>query len=88
MGLLSGAVEWLRSGSAPFEALAAKAAVSTERGYLGWIGGLPAPAFESLGFERLASFEDPYFLAGPDVVPPEAAVERPARFHLMLLRRG
>jgi GNAT superfamily N-acetyltransferase len=88
MGLLSGAVEWLRSGSAPFEALAAKAAVSAKHGYLNWIGGLPAPAFESLSFERLTSFDDPYFLADPDVVPPEAAVERPARFHLMLFRRG
>jgi GNAT superfamily N-acetyltransferase len=87
-GLLSGAVEWLRSGGAPFDALAAKASDSTDRGYLGWVGGLPLDSFESVGFERQASFDDPYLLAEPEAVPPSAVAERPARFHLVLLRRA
>ena len=87
IGLVKAAIEWLRSGEAPFDALAAKAADSTDRGYLGWVGGLPLPAFESLGFEKLASFEDPYFAAEPEVVPASAVAEHPARFHLVLLRR-
>jgi hypothetical protein len=87
VALLQAAAEWLRSGEAPFDALAAKATDSADRGYIGWVGGLPLSAFETVGFERLASFDDPYFLAEPEVVPPSAVAERPARFHLVLLRR-
>jgi hypothetical protein len=86
-GLLAGVVDWLRSAAAPFDALAAKAADSSDRGYLGWLGGLPLGAFESLGFERRASFDDPYILADPEAVPESAVAEHPARFHLVVLRR-
>ena len=47
-------------------------------GYLGWLGGLPLDAFESLGFERRASFDDPYILAEPEAVPESAVAECPA----------
>jgi hypothetical protein len=86
-GLLAGAVDWLRSGEAPFDALAAKAADSCDRGYLGWLGGLSLGAFEALGFEKRASFDDPYILAELEAVPESAVAERPARFHLAVLRR-
>ena len=87
IALLQAAVEWLRSGEAPFDALAAKATDSAERSYISWVGGLPLSAFESIGFECLASFDDPYFVAEPEVVPASAVAEHPARFHLVLLRR-
>jgi GNAT superfamily N-acetyltransferase len=87
IGLLRAAVDWLRSPEARFDALAAKGTDSEDRAYIGWIGGLPASAFESLGFERVATFEDPYFVAEPEAVPDTAVAEHPARFHLMLLRR-
>jgi len=87
IGLLRAAVDWLRSPASSYDALAAKGTDSEDRGYIGWVGGLPASAFESLGFERLASFEDPYFVAEPEAVPAEAVAEHPARFHLMRLGR-
>ena len=64
--------------------LAAKATDSEDRGYLTFVGGLPRSAFESAGFERIASFEDPYFAAEPEVVPATALAEHPARFHLVV----
>jgi GNAT superfamily N-acetyltransferase len=88
IGLLEAAVEWLDSGSAPFEAIAAKATDSADRSYINWVGGLPLGAFESIGFERLLSFEDPYLLAEPNAVPESAVAEHPARFHLVLARRN
>ncbi len=87
VGLLRGAAEWLRLDQTPFDALAVKATDSADRGYIGWIGGLPASTFESVGFERLATFEDPYLLAEPEAVPDSAVAKHPARFHLMALRR-
>jgi GNAT superfamily N-acetyltransferase len=88
IALLRQAIEWVRSGSAPFEALAAKAADTEARAYLNWLGGLALPAFAELGFEPLATFEDPYIeeLAEPPEVWSTAA--HPARFHLVLLRCG
>jgi hypothetical protein len=88
IGLLRGAVAWLRSGEAPFEALVAKAADTEDRAYLGWLGGLPLPAFVGLGFRPLLTYEDPYILAEPSAVPVDARVEHPARFHLVLFDRG
>lgn len=87
VGLLRHAIDWLRAGSAPFDALAAKAADCEARPYLNWLGGLALPTFTALGFESLASFEDPYF--GELAERPEvwAGVAHPARFHLVLLRR-
>lgn len=87
IGLLRAAVDWLRSPESRYDALAAKGTDSEDRGYIGWVGGLPASAFESLGFERLAAFEDPYFVEEPEAVPAEAVAEHPARFHLMRLHR-
>jgi GNAT superfamily N-acetyltransferase len=87
IALLQAAVGWLRSGEAPFDALAAKATDSSERSYISWVGGLPLSAFESVGFERLASFDDPYFLDEPGTIPASAIARYPARFHLVLLRR-
>jgi GNAT superfamily N-acetyltransferase len=84
--LLEAAVDWLRTGTA-FEALAAKATDSEDRGYISFVGGLPVSVFESAGFERVASFDDPYFLAAPEAVPAEAVAERPARFHLVRLQQ-
>src|SRR6266540_43124 len=82
--LLHAAVDWLRSGDAPFDALAAKAADSEQPAYLGWLGGLPVSIFEAHGFRRLATFEDPYLLAEPGAVPDAARAQNPARFHLVV----
>ena len=87
IALLREAVPWLRSGVAPFDALAAKAADTEDRGYLGWLGGLPLAIFEDCGFRRLATFDDPYLLAEPSAVPAGVEVPHPARFHLVLFER-
>ena len=87
IALLEAAADWLRTPGSPFDALAAKATDSEDRGYIGWIGGLPRSAFAALGFQCLATFEDPYLLAEPEAVPESALAEHPARFHLMLLPR-
>jgi GNAT superfamily N-acetyltransferase len=87
VGLLRAAIDWLRAPGSRYDALAAKGTDSEDRSYIGWVGGLPASAFASLGFERLATFEDPYFVAEPEAVPATAVAVHPARFHLMLLRR-
>lgn len=88
IALLRRAIEWVRGGSSPFQALAAKAADTEAHPYLNWLGGLALPTFTELGFEPLASFEDPYIedLAEPPEVWSTAA--HPARFHLVLLRCG
>ena len=83
IALVEGAIAWLRTGHAPFDGLAAKAADSEDRAYLGWLGGLPLSAFEALGFKRLAIYDDPYLLAEPTAVPGTVTVESPARFHLV-----
>ena len=83
--LLEGAVAWLGAQDR-FTALAAKATDSEDRGYIGFVGGLPLSAFTEAGFERLASYDDPCFLADPGVVPESAVAEHPARFHLVLRR--
>ena len=88
IALLRGAVEWLHSGAAPFEALIAKATDTEDRAYLGWLGGLPITAFTGLGFRALLAYEDPYLRAEPSAVPAEARVEHPARFHLVMLTVG
>jgi len=87
VALLRGAVDWLRSGAGPFDALVAKTAGTERREYLGWLGGLPLGEFTALGFQPLLAFQDPYLLAEPDAVPVEGRVEEPARFHLALLER-
>jgi GNAT superfamily N-acetyltransferase len=84
--LLQAAIDWLRS-AAPFEALAAKATDCEDRRYINFVGGLPLSIFESLGFERIATFEDPYFPPAPERHPDLALAEHPERFHLVLLRR-
>jgi GNAT superfamily N-acetyltransferase len=88
IALLRHAIEWVREGNAPFEALAAKAADTEARVYLNWLGGLALPAFTELGFESLATFEDPYIEEFAE--PPEvwSTAAHPARFHLVLLRCG
>lgn len=86
LGLLRGAVEWMRSGASPFEAVAFKSADCAERPYLEWLGGLPWVDVEPLGFERLALFEDPYLVAEPEAPSPEARVPNAARFHLVVMR--
>lgn len=91
IALLEAAVRWLDAGSGPFDALAAKAADTEERAYLGWLGGLPHAPFEALSFRTVATFDDPYLVAEPDAVPEaaRAVTEHPARFHLMVRdRRG
>jgi len=88
IGLLRRAIDWLHAGSAPFQALAAKAADSEARAYLNWLGGLALPTFNELGFERLASFEDPYLEELAERPEVWSAAAHPARFHLVLLRRG
>ena len=80
IALLEGAMNWCRSRP-EIKALAAKATDSAERSYIGWVGGLPLSAYEGLGFTRLATFDDPYFLE--DGVPETAIAEHPARFHLV-----
>jgi len=88
IALLRRAIEWVRGESSPFQALAAKAADTEARPYLNWLGGLPLPTFTELGFEPLASFEDPYieeFSERPEVW---STATHPARFHLVLLRCG
>ncbi len=85
IALLRGAIDWLRSDAAPFDAIAAKAAASEERPYLEWLGGLPLAIYASLGFATLATYDDPYLLAEPTAVPAEAMVTHPARFHLVRL---
>ena len=85
LALLRGAVDWLRSGAAPFDALVAKAAATDDRVYLGWLGGLPIDAFTRFGFVRLLTYDDPYLLAEPAAVPAGTQAEQTARFHLMLL---
>jgi GNAT superfamily N-acetyltransferase len=87
VALVRRAIEWLRSGGGPFEALAAKAADTEARAYLNWLGGLALPAFVSLGFERLASFEDPYFDDLRERPEVWSGVAQPARFHLVVLHR-
>ena len=82
IALFEGAMSWCRSRP-EIEALAAKATDSAERSYIGWVGGLPLSAYEELGFTRLATFDDPYFLAEPERVPETAIAEHPARFHLV-----
>jgi GNAT superfamily N-acetyltransferase len=82
--LLEGAIAWLRGG-APFEALAAKATDCEDRRYLSFVGGLPLPVFESLGFERLASFDDPDFPTDAERNPALAGGDHPGRFHLVRL---
>jgi GNAT superfamily N-acetyltransferase len=84
--LLERAVEWLRSES-PFRALAAKATDSEDRRYINFVGGLPLSTFESVGFRRLASFDDPYFPSGSELDPALAVADQPARFHLALFER-
>ncbi len=86
--LLRGAVEWLESGEAPFDALAAKATDSEDRAYIGWLGGLPLSVFEAEGFRRVLTFEEPAIIDEPDAVPAEAIAEHPARFHLAVLEQG
>jgi GNAT superfamily N-acetyltransferase len=84
--LLEAAIDWLRSES-PFGALAAKATDCEERRYINFVGGLPLSIFESLGFERIASFDDPYFPPAAQQGPDLRVAEHPERFHLVLLRR-
>ena len=84
IALVEGAIAWLRSGRAPFTALAAKAADTEDRAYLNWLGGLSLAALEARGFRRLATYDDPYLLAEPAAVPNTVIVESPARFHLVL----
>jgi GNAT superfamily N-acetyltransferase len=87
LGLLRHAIDWLRAGSSPFEALAAKAADAEARAYLNWLGGLALPTFTELGFEPLACFEDPYIQELAERPEVWSGVAHPARFHLVLLRR-
>lgn len=82
IALLEAAMKWCQ-GRPEIPALAAKATDSAERSYIGWIGGLPLKAFEELGFARLATFDDPYFVAEPQHVRAAGDVEHPARFHLV-----
>lgn len=89
LALLQGAIDWVRSGAAPFEAIAVKAADTESRPYLVWLGGLPRSAFAANGFRPLTQFDDPYVIAEPEAVPEPArgpAAPQPARFHLMLWR--
>jgi GNAT superfamily N-acetyltransferase len=86
VALLKAAIDWAESEASPFDAVAAKATDSEERSYISWVGNLPLPVFEAHGFERLESFDDPYFLAEPDAVPDSVVAERPARFHLVVRR--
>ncbi len=85
--LLREAVAWLRSGAAPFDALAAKAATIDTPVYLGWLGGLPRSLFLELGFRDLGAFTDPYLAAEPEAVPEAARDPQQARFHLVVLER-
>lgn len=87
IALLQAAVTWLQQPDTPFDALAAKAADSEDRGYLGWLGGLPLPLFVAEGFRPLTSFDDPYFLPRPANLPAHVNVPHPARFHLVLRQR-
>ncbi len=84
VGLLEAAVAWLHADGTPFSALVAKAAEHEDRVYLGWLGGLPEDAFTALGFTRRGTYDDPYILAEPTAVPSPAAVDHPARFHVMV----
>jgi hypothetical protein len=47
---------------------------------------LPLPLFDSAGFRRLATFDDPYLVAEPSAVPAHVTVPNPTRFHLVVLR--
>jgi GNAT superfamily N-acetyltransferase len=85
--LLDAAVAWLRSGDAPFDALAVKAADDDSPAYLGWLGGLPRPLFEQRGFVPIATYDDPYLRGEPGAVPAPARTDHWARVHLMLLTR-
>ena len=87
VALLKGAIEWLNRPDTPFNALAVKATDSEARSYIGFVGALPRVEFETLGFECLATFDDPYFVESPENIPPEAEAEHPERFHLMLLHK-
>lgn len=86
--LLREAVAWLHSGAAPFQALAAKAAVVDTPAYLGWLGGLPLGLFLAAGFRDLGAFTDPYLAAEPDAVPEAARDTRQAVVHLVVLDKA
>ena len=88
VALLKGAIDWLNQTNTRFTALAAKATDSEARSYIGFVGALPRVAFETLGFECLATFDDPYFIESPENIPSEIEAEHPARFHLMLLNKS
>ena len=83
--LLEAAAEWARSPASPYDILAAKAASTEEKSYLGWVGGLPVSLFVERGFIDLGEFDDPYMRDGVDEIPPEARVETPWRFNLAAL---
>lgn len=87
VALLKGAIEWLNQPDTPFGALAVKATDSEARSYIGFVGALPRVEFETLGFECLATFDDPYFVESPENIPAEVEAEHPERFHLMLLKK-
>ena len=87
VALLKGAIEWLNRGDTPFSALAVKATDSQARSYISFVGALPRVEFESLGFECLATFDDPYFVESPENIPDDVEAEHPERFHLMSLQK-
>ena len=87
VALLKGAIEWLNQADTRFNALAVKATDSEARSYIGFVGALPRVEFETLGFECLATFDDPYFVESPQNIPEEVEAEHPERFHLMLLKK-
>lgn len=88
VALLEGAVEWLNRPDTRFNAIAVKATDSEARSYIGFVGALPRIEFETLGFECLTTFDDPYFVESPQNIPAEVEAAHPERFHLMLLKKN
>ena len=82
---LQAAAEWARLPDSPYDVLAAKAATTEEKSYLGWVGGLPVSLFVERGFIDLGEFDDPYMRDGVDEIPAEARIEAPWRFSLAAL---